>query len=550
MARVVEPHGVRDPVHVPLYFMHGTWEIPVVPERFGNLYSGRWVKVKSRTAHMAAAGKSDKPIRAGKRMNKGKQPDISGENPAESVEQRGLTEGNAQQTTTDGTQRPGKVSCGLLGVREAARRDSKLRFTALLHHVSVELLRDSYMALKRKAAPGVDGVTWTAYQDGMEDRLRSLHKRVHKGRYRAQPSKRTRIPKEDGRERELGIASLEDKIVQKAIVTVLNCIYEEDFKGFSYGFRPGRSQHQALDALYVGMMERPINWVLDLDIEAYFDHIQHDWLIRFLEHRVGDRRVIRLIRKWLRMGVLDEGQWLRSEEGSPQGAVISPLLSNIYLHYVFDLWAERWRRRQSRGAMIMVRYADDIVTGHQRSEEATRFRSELEARLKQFGLRLNHEKSRQIEFGRHATAKRARLGKGKPKTFDFLGFTHICSWTRKRKFTIRRKTNAKRQRAKLQQIKSALRGRMHASVPETGRWLRSVLQGYYQYFAVPCNLDSLISIRYQVARAWIRMLRRRSHKARKRMTWANFARISGEWLPQPRILHPWPSVRFRRYYPR
>lgn len=550
MARVVEPHGVIDPVHVPIYSMRGTWEVPVVPERRGNPQSGRWVKVKNRTAHMDAAGKSDKPIRAEKRMNKGKQPSITGKKPAESVEQRGLTEGNVQQAPTDGTQRPGKVSRGLLGVREAARRDSKLRFTALLHHVTVQLLREGYMALKRKAAPGVDGMTWRAYQDGMEERFRSLHDRIHKGTYRAQPSKRTRIPKEDGSQRELGIASLEDKIVQKAIVTVLNCIYEEDFKGFSYGFRPERSQHQALDALYVGLTERPINCVLDLDIRGYFDHIQHDWLVRFLEHRIGDKRVIRLIRKWLRMGVLDEGQWLRSEEGSPQGAVISPLLSNIYLHYVFDLWAERWRRQQSRGAMIMVRYADDILTGHQRSDEAIRFHGELEDRLKQFGLQLNPEKSRRIEFGRHATSNRARLGKGKPETFDFLGFTHICSWTRTGRFTIRRKTKAKRQRAKLQEIKRALRSRMHESVPVTGRWLRSVLKGYYQYFAVHYNLDSLMSLRYQAAMAWIRMLRRRSHKARKRMTWEKFRRISDVWLPKPRILHPWPNVRFRRYHPR
>jgi group II intron reverse transcriptase/maturase len=483
-------------------------------------------------------------------MNKGNQPGKTGQKLAESVEQRDLAEGNAQGSPTDGTLSPTKVSRGLLGVREAAHRDRNLRFTALLHHVTVQLLRESYMALKREAAPGVDGVTWRGYQDGMEDRLRSLHERIHKGMYRAQPSKRTRIPKEDGRERKLGIACLEDKIVQKAIVTVLNCIYEEDFKGFSYGFRPGRSQHQALDALYVGLTARPINWVLDLDIRGYFDNIQHDWLVRFLEHRIGDKRVIRLIRKWLRVGVLDEGQWLHMEEGSPQGAVISPLLSNIYLHYVFDLWAERWRRQQCGGAMIMVRYADDILTGHQRSEEAIRFQSELEERLKQFGLQLNPEKSRRIEFGRKAASNRTRLGKSKPETFDFLGFTHICSRTRKGRFTIRRKTKAKRRRAKLQEIKTELRRRMHESVPDTGKWLRSVLQGYYQYFAVPYNLNALISLRYQVARAWIRMLRRRSHKARKRMTWEKFKRISELWLPKPQVLHPWPNLRFRRYYPR
>lgn len=520
-----------------------------MPGRRGNPHPGRWVKAKNRTAHTDAAGKSDKSIRVEKRMNKGKQPSF-GEKPAESVEQRGLTEGNTQQAPTGGTQRPSKVSCGLLGVREAARRDRKLRFTALLHHVTVQLLRESYMSLKRKAAPGVDGVTWMAYQDGMKDRLLSLHDRIHKGKYRAQPSLRSWIPKEDGRERELGIASLEDKIVQKAIGTVLNCIYEEDFKGFSYGFRPGFSQHHALDALYVGLTERPINWVLDLDIQGYFDHIQHDWLVRFLEHRIGDKRVIRLVRKWLKVGVLDKGQWLHPEKGSPQGAVISPLLANIYLHYVFDLWAERWRRQESRGAMIMVRYADDIVTGHQRSKDATMFRRELADRLNQFGLQINPGKSRQLKFGRYAASSRTRLCKGKPETFDFLGFTHICSRTRKGKFTIRRKTKAKRQRVKLREIKRALRYRMHESVPETGKWLRSVLRGYYQYFAVHYNLESLMSLRYCVARAWFRMLRRRSHKARKKLTWEKFKRILDLWLPKPRILHPWPNVRFRRYHPR
>jgi RNA-directed DNA polymerase len=483
-------------------------------------------------------------------MNKGHQPGRSGQRPAESVEQRGLAEGNAQRPPTAGTQRPGKVSRGLLGVREAARRDRKLQFTALLHHIDRPLLQESFEALKRNAAPGVDGMTWAAYQEGSDERLQDLHHRIHTGKYRALPSKRARIPKADGSERLLGIAALEDKIVQQAVVRVLNPIYEEDFLGFSYGFRPGRDPHRALDALWVGLTERPIHWVLDMDIQSYFDHIEHDWLLRFLQHRIADKRLMRLIRKWLRAGVVDEGQWLSQEQGSPQGAVVSPLLANVYLHYVFDLWSERHRRTRAQGAMIMVRYGDDIVVGFQHREEAEAFLHDVRTRFGDFGLRLHPEKTRLIEFGRFAAARRKAAGKGKPETFDFLGFTHICSQTRKGRFTIRRRTIVKRRCAKLRAIKQELRCRMHASVPETGQWLRSVLQGYYHYFAVPYNLDSLLQLRFEVGRAWLRLLRRRSQKARRRLTREKFMRIQDPWLPKPRVYHPWPNVRFRRHHPR
>jgi RNA-directed DNA polymerase len=483
-------------------------------------------------------------------VNKGNQPSGDGQKLAESVEQRGSAEGNTRGAPTAGTQGSGKVSRGLAGVREAARRDKQLQFTALLHHIDVTLLRESYEQLKRGAAPGVDGVRWEDYQEALLERLADLCDRIHTGSYRALPSKRARIAKEDGSERLLGIAALEDKIVQQAVASVLNAIYEEDFVGFSYGFRPRRDQHQALDALYVGVTEKPINWVIDLDIQGYFDHIQHDWMERFLAHRIADKRLLRLIRKWLRCGVMEDGQWQPTERGSPQGAVISPLLANIYLHYVFDLWAQQRRRRKVQGAMITVRFADDIVAGFQYREEADAFLADLAVRLSRFGLTLHPEKTRLIEFGRRAATRRKAEGQGKLETFDFLGFTHIAAFTRKGNFVIRRKTIRKRQQRKLREIKRELRRRFQRPVPETGRWLRQVLQGYYRYFAVPYNLDMLNKFRFEIGGAWLRALRRRSQKARRGLTWEKFQQILNAWLPVPRIAHPWPNERFRRRYPR
>jgi len=483
-------------------------------------------------------------------MNKGNQPSGDGQKLAEFVERRGLAEGNTRRAPTAETQGSGKVSCGLLGVREAAHRDKRLQFTALLHHIDVSLLLESYHKLKRGAAPGVDGVRWMDYQEGVLERLTDLHDRIHKGSYRALPSKRARIAKEDGSERKLGIAALEDKIVQQAVATVLNAIYEEDFVGFSYGFRPKRDQHQALDAVWVGLTECPINWVVDLDIQSYFDRIQQDWMVRFVEHRIADKRIIRLIRKWLRAGVMEDGHWQPTEEGSPQGAVISPLLANIYLHYAFDLWVQQRRWKEVRGSMIVVRFADDIVAGFQYEEEAEAFLADVADRLGRFGLNLHPGKSRRIEFGRYAAARRKAAGLGKPETFNFLGFTHITAETRNGRYVIRRRTIGKRQRRKLQEIKRELRRRFQDPVPETGRWLRQVLQGYYQYYAVPYNLDALNQFRYEVGRAWLRTLRRRSQKARRHLTWEKFKRIEKQWLPMPRNVHPWPNVRFRRRYPR
>jgi len=432
---------------------------------------------------------------------------------------------------------------GLGSVREAAKRDKKGRLTALLHHVTAERLRASYFELKRSAAPGVDGVTWHAYGQDLEERIAGLHGRVHRGAYWAQPSKRAWIPKADGRQRPLGIAALEDKIVQQAVKTVLEPIYEEDFLGFSYGFRPGRSCHNALDALWMGITHRKVNWVLDADIRGFFDNIDHEWMLKFLEHRIADRRILRLIRKWLKAGVSDDGQWSRTTVGTPQGSVISPILANVFLHYVFDLWADQWRKRQARGSVILVRYADDFVVGFQDRGDAERFLRELQQRLEQFGLQLHPDKTRLIEFGRYASQRREQRGQGKPETFDFLGLTHCCGTTRKGVFTIKRKSIAKRMRAKLQEIKEQLTARMHDAVIEVGRWLRSVVRGWFNYHAVPGNINCLDEFRTQVQRLWRRLLRRRSQKGRV-WTWERIRRLTRRWLPNPRILHPYPDARF------
>lgn len=472
-----------------------------------------------------------------------KCPNNGGKPPAEGMEGRRSTKKNTEQPTASRTQSQASASSGLLGVRQAARRDKGTRFTALLHHVTADLLRESYQGLKRAAAPGVDGVTWQEYGTDLEARLEDLHSRVHRGTYRAQPSKRAYIPKPDGRQRPLGIAALEDKIVQQALVTVLNQIYEEDFVGYSYGFRPGRSPHKALDALWVGIMRKRVNWVLDADIRGFFDTINHEWLMKFVEHRIADPRVLRLIQKWLRAGVSEEGTWSKTEVGTPQGAVASPLLANIYLHYVFDLWAKRWREQHATGDMIIVRYADDIVVGFEHRTDAERFLVEWKGRMQPFGLELHPDKTRLIEFGRRAAENRRQRGEGKPETFNFLGFTHICGKTRKTgRFTVQRRTIRKRLSAKLCQIQAELRHRLHDPVVETGRWLKAVVQGYFNYHAVPGNMDSLNSFRAQVIWRWYRALRRRSQ--RSRLTWERFLHLVSRWIPSARILHPYPDRRF------
>jgi RNA-directed DNA polymerase len=486
--------------------------------------------------------KSDPAIVARKPANKDGQPS------AEPVERRAGAEGNTVERGTHRTPGRASVSPGLDRVRQAARERKGERFTALLHHVDVDLLRLAYGWLKRDAAAGVDGVSWAEYGEGLEPRLADLKDRLHRGAYRALPSRRVYIPKPDGRQRPLGIAALEDKIVQRAVVEVLNAIWEQDFLGFSYGFRPGRGQHDALDALAVGIERRRVNWILDADIAGFFDTVSHDWLIRFVEHRVGDRRIVRLIRKWLKAGVMEDGVVRAGAIGTPQGAVISPLLANIYLHYVFDLWAEQWRRHHARGDVILVRYADDIVAGFEHRAEAERFEAALRERMAAFGLTLHPGKTRLIEFGRHAAANRWARGLGKPATFDFLGFTHICARKRRGGFLLKRKTRRDRMRARLRAITETLRRRRHATVDEQGEWLRRVATGFYAYHAVPTNADALKAFRYHVVGIWHRVLRTRSQK--DKTTWRRMATLADRFLPKPRIRHPWPAQRFAVKYPR
>lgn len=503
----------------------------------GNGTPGRIGKAQGRNPMTHDEEKSDGSVVPAKSPNKSGQPD------AEAVEGRGPAKGNSRQADTSRTQgRNHHVPNGLERVRKAARKDREAKFTALMHHVNIDLLRESYSRLKRDAAPGVDGVTWKDYGKDLERNLGDLHDRVHRGGYRAKPSRRKFIPKADGRQRPLAIAALEDKILQRAVVEVLNAIYEEDFLGFSYGFRPGRNQHQALDALTVGLKQKRVNYVLDADVRGYFDAIDHEWLMKFVEHRIADKRILRLIRKWLKAGVMDERGWTKGEKGTPQGATVSPLLANLYLHYVLDLWTHQWRKQRARGDVIITRYADDFVVGFQHREDAERYLAALRHRMAQYGLELHPEKTRLIEFGRHADDDRRQRGQGKPETFTFLGFTHICGKTRGGKFQVMRHTIAKRMRAKLADIKAKLRSRMHHSIPDQGRWLRAVVGGYFRYYAVPTNIDALTAFRKQVTRLWLRTLKRRSQKAR--LTWRRIGQLVARWLPDAKILHPWPEVRF------
>jgi RNA-directed DNA polymerase len=487
--------------------------------------------------------KSDLLIVAAKSANESRQLVM------EWMEPSGRAEGNACQSHTGQIQSWETVSQGLARIRKAARNGNVEQFTSLLHHISIPLLEQAYYWLKRDASAGVDGTTWAQYGEGLRERLTDLHARVHNGSYRAQPSRRVHIPKPDGSLRPLGIAALEDKIVQRALVEVLNAIYEVDFLGFSYGFRPGRGQHDALDALAVGIEYQAINWIVDADIRAFFDSIDHKWMMQFLKHRIGDRRVLRLIRKWLKAGVMEGDTCHPTEKGTPQGAVISPLLANIYLHYVYDLWVQKWRQRQTQGAMIVVRYADDTVVGFERKEDAERFLAELRTRLEKFALELHPGKTRLIEFGKNAIRNRKDRGDGKPETFDFLGFTHICT---QRKmgggFKLTRHTRRDRKWAKLQKIAEALRHRRHWSIAEQGKWLGSVIRGFFAYHAVPTNSRALKAFRHYVTEHWRRALRKRSQK--DRTTWDDMDRLQEYYLPRPHITHPWPYQRFRVNHPR
>src|SRR5271166_1019975 len=486
--------------------------------------------------------KSDPATVAVKPMNKAGQP------AAELVEPRAEAEGNARQQSTGRAQYRGTVSQALERIRQAARQKKKEKFTALFHHVSIDHLGEAFFELKENAAPGVDGLTCRDYERHLERNLEDLHARLHRGAYRALPSRRVYIPKADGRQRPIAVAALEDKIVQRATAALLSAIYEEDFLGFSYGFRPGRGTHDAMDALVVGITSTKVNWILDADIRSFFDTVSQEWLIKFVEHRVGDRRIIRLIQKWLKAGVLEDGIVTVSDRGTGQGSVISPLLANIYLHYVLDLWAERWRRREATGDMIIVRYADDVVAGFEHEDDARRFLDAMRVRFEAFALSLHPDKTRLIEFGRHAAVRRERRGLGKPETFNFLGFTFICGQSRQGRFLLHRKSRGDRMRAKLQEVHEELRRRRHQAIPLQGEWLRSVVSGYFNYHAVPTNSRALTVFHYHIRRLWLRTLQRRSQ--RDGSTWQRIEKLAAEWLPKPRILHPWPRDRFAVRHPR
>jgi RNA-directed DNA polymerase len=491
---------------------------------------------------MHGRGKSDPAVVAVKPANKADR------SAAEPVEPRAGTKGNASQQSTCRAQNRESVTQALERIRQAARQRKKETFTSLTNHISTDLLRMAFLALKKDAAPGVDGLTWRTYEADLDRNLTDLHSRVHRGAYRALPSRRQYIPKADGRQRSIAIAALEDKIVQRAAVAVLNCIYEEDFLGFSYGFRPKRGQHDALDALFVGINSKKVSYILDTDIRSFFDSVSQSWVVRFLEHRIADSRIIRLIQKWLKAGVLEDGVVSVSDTGTGQGSVISPLLANVYLHYVFDLWAERWRRREATGDMIVVRYADDVVVGFEHESDARRFWDAMRERLQEFALSLHPEKTRLIEFGRHAAARRSQRGLGKPETFNFLGFSFISGKSRRGKFLLKRKTRRDRMRAKLKEIKEELRKRMHQPIPKQGVWLKQVVAGYFNYHAVPTNGRALEVFRAEVLKRWRQTLRQRSQKSA--LTWARMAKLADDWLPEPRILHPWPEKRFAVRHPR
>jgi RNA-directed DNA polymerase len=519
-------------------YSHRSWEVSSESDGTLSGVAGKG----NRNPAIHADEKSDAPIVPKKSPNKGQTSFLFEERTAEAMEGRGAAKGNAEESTVGRTPSRETALTGLQRVRETAKQDRRLKFTALLHHITPSLLVESFYDLNKTAAVGVDGVAWRDYERILYRRVHELHREIHTGAYRAQASRRTYILKADGKLRPLGIAAVEDKIVQQAVVKVLNAIYEEDFLGFSYGFRRGRGQHDALDAVWMGICTKPIGWILDADISAYFDTIDHGWMLKFLQHRIADKRILRLINKWLKAGVIEDGKRIASEQGTPQGAVISPLLANIYLHYVFDTWAQHWREHHARGDVIMVRYADDSVIGFQHEDKAEQFLQAMRERFAKFGLALHPQKTRLIEFGRYAEQRRKKQGLGRPETFDFLGFTHCCSKTRQGGFKILRLTIKKRLRATLAAIRDKLKRKRHEPIGQVGAWLKRVIRGYFNYHAVPDNLRRLKGFRHGVCRAWFKQLRRRSQK--DKMTWVRFERFAKQYLPCPLRVHPYPPERF------
>lgn len=482
-------------------------------------------------------GKSDRSVVPEKPVNK------ADSHAAEAVEGRDWAKGNSTKRDKPWTLSQPGLPSALERVGQAARQDRRLRFTALLHHMyDVDRLRRAYYGLEHDAAAGIDGETWKHYGENLRENLQDLSGRLGRGAYRARPVRRVYIEKADGRKRPLGVPVLEDKIVQRSVVEVLNAIYEVDFLGFSYGFRPGRNQHQALDAVAYGMWKKLVKWVLDADLQSFFDTLEHEWLVKFLEHRIADQRVIRLIQKWLNAGVLEDGKRMTSEIGTVQGGSISPLLANIYLHYVLDLWIEQWRKTKAKGDVLVVRFADDFVAGFQHRKEAEQFLDELRERLAKFGLRLHPEKTRLIEFGRFATQNRKARGEGKPETFHFLGFTHCCGTDQRGKFTVIRKTMRQRMLKKLTEVSLELRRRMHQPVDEQGRYVQALVRGHVNYYGVPLNSRAIRAFRAVVIRLWKKWLSRRSQRGH--VTWDRMQRYIERWVPPAVICHPYPSVRF------
>ena len=500
---------------------------------------GRNGKINNRNPFIYVNEKSDIPIVLMILLNTELQ------NSKEVTEGRGIANGNIDQIPVPQTQSCDQsTSRGLVGVRERARRDKQCRFNALMHHITPALLWFSFQELKKNAATGVDNISWSQYEVLLtKGRLEKLHQEIQTGNYRAKPSRRVHIPKTDGKLRPLGIASVEDKVVQQAVATILNCIYEEEFLGFSYGFRQGRSQHDALDALAEAIQGKKINWILDADIRSFFDEIDHKWMIRFLEHRIADKRITRLVRKWLTAGVMDNGKIVRSRKGTPQGSVISPLLANIYLHYALDLWVNQWRKRYAGGDVIVIRYADDSIIGFQYEKEAKVFLEYLKERMAKFKLELHPDKTRLIRFGRFASRQCKERNESKPETFDFLGFTHCCGTTRTGHFKLVRITIKKRMRATLKAIRAELMRRRHEPIPIIGKWIRRVVTGYLNYYSVPGNLRRLGGFIYEIQRAWRHALLRRSQ--RNRMNWQRLAKVFNMYLPKLKVLHPYPEVRFQ-----
>lgn len=530
--------GVKDPVHARKHFTRKPGD-PVADRE--TMERGPQIEPERDNEAMNVGGKSDDSVVPGKLANKGSDASLS----AERVEGRESAKGNSDGQNRNRAQKRAALQSKLDRVRQKAKEEKETRFTTLWHHVyDVDRLREAYFGLERKSAAGVDGETWQQYGQNLEENLRDLSERLKRGAYRAKPVRRVYLPKSDGRKRPIGVPALEDKIAQRSTVEVLNAIYESDFLGFSYGFRPGRSQHDALDAVVVGIERRKVNWVLDVDVRAFFDSISHEWLEKFISHRITDKRVLRHVKKWLKAGVLEEGEWKETTKGSPQGGSVSPLLANVYLHYVFDLWADLWRSQRAKGDVIIVRFADDVIVGFEHREDAERFQEELAERLRKFDLELHPDKTRLIRFGRSAHRDHRDGGGGKPGTFEFLGFVHICGTTRKGGFTVKRRSSAKRMRRTLLRIKEELLRRWHLPIRDQGLWLKKVVRGWFGYHGVPFNIDALSRFRHEVVRRWFWALRRRSQRG-KRLTWSRFYRYVEWWLPRPKIVHPFPIQRLR-----